>query len=114
MATLLDDELERHDGPEPRVLTQDVQAVLQARIRPGDDTGLGPLIEPVALIAQRARVSTRTVYRVLNPQESKPTIGLDLADRLCVAAESHLAQCRLVWPQGVITDYSVVLPGMLV
>jgi hypothetical protein len=108
MATLLDNELERHDGPEPRVLTKDVQAVLAQKIRPGATLG-----ESVALVAVRARVSTRTVYRVLNPEESKETISLDLADRLCVAAESHLSACRLVWPGGVITDYPVALPSNL-
>lgn len=107
MATLLDDVLEVHDGPEPRVVTADVQAILNRKIRPGDTLG-----ESVALVAARARVSTRTVYRVLNPEESKETIGLSLADRLCVAAESHLSACRLFWPQGRITDY-VTLPGNL-
>ncbi len=107
MATVLDDELEVHDGPEPRVLTADVQAVLSHKIRPGDSQG-----ESVALVAARARVSTRTVYRCLNPEESKDSIGLSLADRLCVAAENHLSACRLVWSDGRITDY-VTLPGNL-
>lgn len=105
MATLLDDVLEKHDGPEPRVLTEDVQAVLRLRIRPGeDDSGAS-----VALIADAARVSTRTVYRVLNPDESKPTISLDLADRLCIAAGVHISRCRLVWPDGRITVEGVDL-----
>lgn len=109
MATVLDNELERHLGPEPRVLAEDVQAVLRSKIRPGlDDAG-----ESVSLVAARANVSTRTVYRVLNPSEPKETISLDLADRLCVAAEAHLSQCRLVWPGGVITEYPVALPGIL-
>lgn len=108
MATLLDNVLEKHHGPEPRVLTADVQAVLNRKIRPDAELG-----ESVALVAARARVSTRTVYRVLNPGESKETISLDLADRLCVAAESHLSSCRLVWPGGVITDYPVVPPGIM-
>lgn len=101
MATLLDDVLETHDGPEPRVLTADVQKVLTSVIRPGHDNGAA-----VASIANRARVSTRTVYRVLNPGESKETISLDLADRLCLACGVHLAfSCRLVWPGGRITPY---------
>jgi hypothetical protein len=99
--TLLDGIIETHDGPEPRVVTADVQRVLARKIRPGDeDVG-----ESVALIAERAGVSTRTVYRVLNPSESKPTISLDLADRLCIAAEAHVSGCRLQWPDGSITDY---------
>lgn len=102
MATLLDNVLERHDGPEPRVLTEDVQAVLRRVIRPGDDdAGVA-----VASIAEKARVSTRTVYRVLNPAEAKPTLSLDLADRLCLAAGVHLRFCcRLVWPDESVTEY---------
>jgi hypothetical protein len=98
MATLLDNEIERHEGPEPRVVTADVQAILQRIIRPGSDEAG----ESVSLIAHKARVSTRTVYRVLNPDESKPTISLDLADRLCVASDSHISSCRLVWPDGTV------------
>lgn len=101
MATLLDNITETHDGPEPRVLTADVQAILREKIRPGnEDAG-----ESVALIAERAGVSTRTVYRVLNPDESKPTISLGLADALCLAADSHLSHCRLVEADGRIRDY---------
>jgi hypothetical protein len=101
MPSPLDFVEERHVGPEPRVLTADVQEILRAVIRPGDeDTG-----KSVALIAQRARVSTRTVYRVLNPEPDKTSIGLGLADNLTLAAGSHLAHCRLVWPDGRITPY---------
>ena len=99
--TLLDGIEERHDGPEPRVLTADVQAILRRVVRPGDDDAG----ESVALIAEKAGVSTRTVYRCLTPDPDKPTIGLDLADRLCLAADSHLTYCRLVWPDGTITAY---------
>lgn len=92
MPTLLDNITERHEGPEPRVLTSDVQAVLRTVIRPGDeDAGVA-----VATIAAAAGVSTRTVYRVLNPDEDKPTISLQLADRLCVAAGSHISHCTIV------------------
>lgn len=100
MPTLLDGIQEKHDGPEPRVLTADVQRILQEVVRPEDDD----LGKSVSLIALRAGVSTRTVYRVLNPKDSE-SIGLDLADRLCLAADSHLIQCRLVWPDGRVTDY---------
>lgn len=99
MASILDGIEERHDGPEPRVVTADVQSILRRVIRPGDeDSG-----ESVALIAEKARISTRTVYRCL--QADKPTLALDLADRLCLAADSHLVHCRLRWPDGTITDY---------
>ena len=36
---------------------------------------------------------------------SSPEISLDLADRLCVAAEAHVSACRLVWPDGRVTSY---------
>lgn len=100
MATLLDDVLESHTGPEPRVLTEDVQAVLQAVVRPGTDSG-----SAVALIAERAGVSPRTVYRVLNPDKNKKTVSLDLADRLCIACGVHLAfSCRLMWEDGRVAS----------
>lgn len=84
---------------EPRVLTQDVQRVLQRIVRPEDaDAG-----DSVIMLAQRADTSARTVYRVLS--KTTDTISLDLADRLCLAANSHLAECALVWPDGRVTDY---------
>lgn len=99
MPTPLDGILEKHSGPEPRVLTVDVQTILRAVIQPGvEDSG-----ESVALIAEKAGISTRTVYRVL--QGTTETISLDLADRLCVAAESHLRVCRLQWRDGSVTNY---------
>lgn len=104
MPTLLDGVLERHDGPEPRVVTADVQAVLRSRVRPGEDDGAS-----VTQIAESAGVSARTVYRVL--QGDKPTLSLDLGDKLVIAAGSHmaLANVRLAWegwPEGgYITDY---------
>lgn len=105
MSTVLDCVRETHDGPEPRVVTAAVQAVLREIIRPDDeDSG-----RSVALIAERAGVSTRTVYRVLNPgkrDDGEPaTISLDLADRLCRAADSHLNRVLLYWPGGAITGY---------
>lgn len=94
MAIVLDNKLETHEGPEPRVRTSDVQAVLRRVVRPGEDDGAA-----VALIAERARVSTRTVYRVLNPDEYKETISLDLADRLCIACGVHLSSvCTIIDP----------------
>lgn len=101
MASPLDFELERHDGPEPRVVIADVQTILRRVIRPGeDDSG-----QSVAMIARRAKVSTRTVYRVLNPDEGKTSISLNLADELVLAAGAHLSECRLEWPDGSHTPY---------
>lgn len=99
MASPLDGIEERHEGPEPRVLAEDVQAILKRRIRPGEDDG----DHSVQAIAEKAQISTRTVYRVL--QGDKPTIGLDLADRLVLAGGAHLSACRLVWPSGAVTPY---------
>lgn len=102
MPTTLDGILETHDGPEPRVFTSDVQSVLHRVIRPDDDDGAA-----VAVIAARAGVSPRTVYRVLNPDDTKPTISLDLADKLCIACGVHPKMaCRLLWPDGSITSFS--------
>lgn len=101
MPTLLDGIEEKHEGPEPKVVTEDVQRILARVVKPdNDDAG-----ESVTLIAQKAGVSTRTVYRVLNPAPDHPGISLSLADRLCLAAEGHLSHCRLVWPDGRITPY---------
>ncbi len=108
MPTPLDWILERHEGPEPRVLTVDIQAILRARVLPGDDSSG----ESVTQIAEAAGVSARTVYRVLNPEEGKETVSLDLADKLALAAGTNLkiAGARLAWngwpdEDGFITAY---------
>lgn len=105
MASILDGELERHEGPEPKVLSEDVQTILRRIIRPGnEDDG-----ESVSLIAHKAGVSPRTVYRALKPEPPKngrpASMGLDLADRLCLAADDHVANCRLVLADGRIVPY---------
>lgn len=85
---------------EPKVVTSDVRSILTQVIRPGEDDDGGG----VAMIAEKAHTSTRTVYRVLSKKHSD-AISLDLADRLCLAAGSHVALCRLKWPDGRITPY---------
>lgn len=85
---------------EPKVLTADVREILRQVVRPGEDDDGGG----VALIAERADTSTRTVYRVLSENHTE-AISLDLADRLCIAAGSHVALCRLKWPDGSVTSY---------
>ena len=105
MPTPLDGVLEKHEGPEPRVVTADVQSILRVVIQPGvEDSG-----ESVALIAEKAGISTRTVYRVL--QGTTDTISLDLADRLCLAADSHLRLCRLMWSDGATSPYEAAVTG---
>lgn len=92
---------------EPRVITQDVSNILKRIVRPDDeDSG-----SSVSLIAEKANTSTRTVYRVIS--ESTPTINLDLADRLCLAANSHLSSCRLSWPDGSIAPYLDGIDGII-
>lgn len=84
---------------EPRVVTSDVQAILRRVIRPdAEDEG-----ESVALIAEKANTSTRTVYRVLS--RTTDSISLDLADRLVLAAEAQLFECRLELADGTIQKY---------
>lgn len=102
MATVYQGILETHEGPEPRVLTEDVQRVLQEIIKPGTDDG-----SAVATIAEKSGYSTRTVYRVLNPDDTRVTLKLEVADRICLASGSHLSECRLVWPDGSVTEYAV-------
>lgn len=93
--------------PEPLVVADDVRRVLQQVIRPDlADEG-----EAVQRLAERAKTSTRTVYRVLNPKprpDGRPvTLKLDLADRLVTAAGRSLAEigCRVV-VRGQVLDYS--------
>ena len=84
---------------EPRVLTEDVQRVLRRVVRPDDDDSG----ESVVMLAQRADTSARTIYRIL--ARTTQTISLDLADRCCLAADSHLMECRLVYGDGSIRPY---------
>lgn len=76
-----------------------MQAILQQAIRP-DDPDQG---EAVAMIAEQAETSTRTVYRVLGLESEALDMGL--ADRLVMAAGGHLSTCRLVLPDGRLIDY---------
>lgn len=81
---------------EPRVLTADVRVVLLRALSSYDaDEG-----ESVAMLAERAGKSTRTIYRILG--ESTESISLGLADAVIVAAGGHLTDCRLLWPDGAI------------
>jgi hypothetical protein len=109
MALVIDNILETHDGAEPRVLRHEIRRMLTAVVRPGDDDNG----EAVTVVADRARVSTRTVYRALADDEWQDgvfvneTISLDIADRLCRACGTHLAleNARLRWSDGTITPY---------
>jgi hypothetical protein len=67
-------------------------------VRSGVDEGAS-----VTLIAERAETSTRTVYRVL--ADHRPTISLDLADRLVLAAGAHITDADLVDSAGNRVEY---------
>lgn len=82
---------------EPRVVTADVRGLLQRTIRP-DEVDLG---EAVQTIAERAETSTRTIYRVLRGDYAD-TMGLDLADRLCIAADAHLTDVTVLEPPDAV------------
>ena len=75
---------------EPRVVTVDVARIIERAL------GYDRSKDSVAMIAERGDTSTRTVYRVLDIEWED--ISLDLADRLLVAADGHISECTLVWP----------------
>ena len=82
------------------MLTADVCAVLRRAVRPDDpDEG-----EAVQVVAERAQTSTRTIYRILGGHSR--SINLDLADRVVLAADGHLSDCRLVMPDGEVVPYT--------
>ncbi len=88
---------------EPRILTEDVRAVLRRVVHP-DDPDYG---ESVQQLADRAGTSTRTVYRVLSGQagaraSGPAAISLGLGDALLVAAGAGLADVRLLHADGTI------------
>ena len=85
--------------PEPKVLTEDIRRILELVIQPDlEDAG-----ESVARVAEDAETSTRTVYRVLRGEMY--SVGLDLADRLVMAAGGHLSDCRIVREDGTVVEY---------
>ncbi len=84
---------------EPRVPTEDVQRILKRIVQPGHESEG----DSVTTIAGKADTSTRTIYRIL--AGTTKTLSLDLADRVCIAADAHLSECRLTWPDGSTTPY---------
>jgi hypothetical protein len=76
-----------------------VRVILRRAVRPDDpDEG-----EAVQVISERARTSTRTIYRILSLDSQE--LSLDLADRVVLAADGHLHECRLVMPDGRVVPY---------
>lgn len=70
---------------EPKVNGDDVRQILEQYIERYGYMSRGEVVE---VIAERAGISTRTVYRVL--QGSREWLDLDQADRLLLAADSNL------------------------
>lgn len=67
--------------------------------------------EAVQGFAERARTSTRTVYRCLSGRAGEaattpPSMLLDVSDRLVTAAGRHLSECRVITPDGQVVDYT--------
>lgn len=53
---------------------------------------------PVRVISAESGVSARTIYRILRLDTS--STSLDYADRVLIAADCHLIQCKLIMPNG--------------
>jgi len=70
---------------EPKVNGDDVRAILEKHIERYDHMPRGEVVE---VLAERAGISTRTVYRIL--QGSRDWLDLDQADRLLIAADSSI------------------------
>lgn len=75
---------------EPRVHAEDVREILKAYL-----TNVGHLQrgEAVEVLAERAEISTRTVYRIL--EGNRKWLELDQADRLLLAAGRHIHEVRV-------------------
>ena len=75
---------------EPRVKAADVVAILDRHLNFATHLQRG---EAVEVLAERAGISTRTVYRIL--EGNRKWLELDQADRLLLAAGSHINEVRL-------------------
>lgn len=87
------------------MLTEDIRRVIATVIDPDNpDNG-----EAVLDFAERASLSTRTIYRVLagtaGDGTSPPSMFMNTADRLVTAAGRHLSECRALLPSGEVVAY---------
>ena len=70
---------------EPRVVASEVLAIMERYLERQNHLQRG---EAVEVLAERAGISTRTVYRIL--EGNRKWLDLDQADRLLIAADAHL------------------------
>jgi hypothetical protein len=75
---------------EPRVYAADVLKIIERYLDRADHLQRG---EAVEVLAERAALSTRTVYRIL--EGNREWLDLDQADRLLLAADAHLTDVRV-------------------
>jgi len=76
---------------EPKVSGDDVRVILEKYILRYDYMPRGEVVE---VIAERAEVSTRTIYRIL--QGTRASLELDQADRLLIAADSSVTDVEVL------------------
>ena len=86
---------------EAKVVTEDVRQLLLRAVRP-DEPDYG---EAVQVLSERACTSTRTIYRILSNRYSE-LMGLDLADRLALAAGGSLSDCGQVEPSELVESFA--------
>lgn len=75
---------------EPRVVADDVRKILDRYLDRAAHLQRG---EAVEVLAERAKVSTRTIYRIL--EGNRKWLELDQADRLLLAADAHLTDVEV-------------------
>lgn len=75
---------------EPRVVADDVRKILERYLDRAAHLQRGEVVE---VLAERAEVSTRTIYRIL--EGNRKWLELDQADRLLLAADAHLTDVEV-------------------
>lgn len=87
------------DDREPRVLTEDLRAILLRELHTAEDRD-DKEGDSAALLAEKANTSARTINRILRLKTK--TVDLGLADRLLVATGHHLFEVRVQHTDGSI------------
>lgn len=86
------------EATEPLICAQDLRRVLNRAGYTKEDGG-----ESVAILAERSGLSTRTVYRALDPHRTD-SWALTTGDELLVAAGRHISEVRLVDQDGRLVE----------